>query len=112
MRTIKLNISRDKSFVGAAMAYRVYVNNQEVDKIKVGKSISLDIPDAPATIKVSMVGNAVTIHPIEKEKVIFPEKSVTGIIDCMITTKPNWLGIFTSGLFQAIGKTDLIISYN
>ena len=78
MRTIKLNITQDISFVEAVMAYRVYINNQEVGKIKFGKLISLDIPDAPTTIKVSMVGNAVTIHSIEKEKVIFPEESVTG----------------------------------
>lgn len=111
MRTIKLNISRDKSFVGAAMSYRIYINNQEVDKLKVGNTITLEIPDHPTTIKVSMVGNAINIHPIMKEVVLFPEKSESGIIDCLITTKPNWVGILTSGLFQAVGRAELIIDY-
>lgn len=111
MKTFKLNISRDKSYVGSAMAYRVYINNHEVDKIKVGKSITLDIDDSPTTIKVSMVGNAISFHRIEKEVVLFPEKCDSGIIDCLITTKPNWIGIFTYGLFQAVGRTELIINY-
>ena len=35
MNTIKLNISRDKAFAGAAMPYRVIINGIEVGKIDI-----------------------------------------------------------------------------
>lgn len=111
MKTIQLNISRDKAFVGTAMPYRVYINNQEVGKIKIGSTITLEISDQPTTIKVSMVGNVLNFHPIEKEVVLFPEKSKSGIIDCLITTKPIWAGILTYGFLQAVGRAELILNY-
>ena len=44
METIKLNVSRDKAFVGAVMPYRSIINGLEVGKLAYGKSVSYDIP--------------------------------------------------------------------
>ena len=111
MRTIQLNISRDKAYVAAAMGYRILIDNQEVGKIKIGQTMTLNIPDKPTSLKVSMVGNAMNIHRMEKEVVLFPEKSSSGIVECSINTKPNWLGILTSGFIQAVGQINLTINY-
>ena len=111
MNTIKLNISRDKAFVGAAMPYRVIINGTEVGKIKIGGSMSCDIPNTQSTLKISMVGNSMTFHNIEKEVVLFPQYCKTGVINCKIVTKFNWLGYLTFGLLQAIGRTELDIKY-
>lgn len=111
MNTIKLNISRDKAFVGAAMPYRVIINGTEVGKIKIGGSMSCDIPNTQSTLKISMVGNSMTFHNIEKEVVLFPQYCKSGVINCKIVTKFNWLGYLTLGLLQAIGRTELDIEY-
>lgn len=111
MNNIKLNVSRDKAFVGAAMPYRIIVNGEEIGKMKVGSSMSYEIPNVQSTLKVSMVGNSLTFHKVEKEVVLFPQYCKTGIIECWIRTKFNWLGFLTLGLFQAMGRTDLEIAY-
>ena len=111
MDTTKLDISRDKALVGAAMPYRIIVNGTEVGKIKIGNSMSFELPNTQSTLKVSMVGNSLTFHKIEKEVVIFPQYCKTGIINCRINTKFNWLGYLTLGLLQAIGRTELEIEY-
>ena len=111
MNTIKLNISRDKAFVGAAMPYRIIINGKEICKLKIGKSFSMDLPNAQSALKVSMVGNSVTFHKIEKEVVLFPQYCKTGIVNCKISTKFNWIGYLTLGLLQAIGRTEIEIEY-
>ena len=111
METIKLNISRDKAFVGAAMPYRIIFNGKEMNKIKIGGSLSFELPCIQSTLIVSMVGNSMTFHNIEKEVVLFPQYCKTGVINCKIKTKFNWLGCLTLGLLQAVGKTDLDIEY-
>ena len=58
MKIIKLNISRDKAFVGAAMPYRIIINGKEMNKIKIGGSLSFELPCVQSTLKVSMVGNS------------------------------------------------------
>lgn len=111
MEMIKLNISRDKSFVGAAMPYRIIINGKEMNKIKNGESLSFELPSIQSTLKVSMTGNSMTFHKIEKEVVLFPQYCKTGVINCRIKTKFNWLGCLTFGLFQAVGRMDLDIEY-
>lgn len=111
MEKIKLNIIRDKSFVGAAMPYRITINGIEVAKLAIGKSFSCEIQNAPSTLKVAMVGNSLTFHKIEKEIVLFPEYSNLGIINCRITTKFSWMGFLTLGLFQAVGKIEINVEH-
>ena len=111
MDSIKLNIGRDKAFVGAAMPYRIIINGMEKGKIKIGNNISFELPCDQSTLKVSMVGNSLTFHKIEKEVVLFPQYCKTCIINCKIRTKFNWLGFLTFGLLQAIGRTELEIDY-
>lgn len=111
MDTIKLNICRDKAFVGAAMPYRILINGTEIGKLKTGENLSCEIPNAQSSLKVSMVGNSLAFHKIEKETVLFPQYCKTGVISCNIKTKFNWIGYLTFGFLQAVGKTELEIEY-
>ena len=111
MSTTKLKITRDKAFVASAMPYRIYINGQEVAKIKIGNEMTFDIPTSQTTLKVAMVGNAMTFHRIEKEVVLFPDHCKSGIIECRIASKANLIGILTCGLFQAIGHLDITVNY-
>lgn len=111
MENIKLNIRRDKSFVGAAMPYRIIINGTKVGKIKIGNNLSFDMPPTQSTLRVSMVGNSLTFHKIEKELVLFPQYCTIGVINCNITTKLNWLGLLSLGIIQAIGRTEIDIEY-
>lgn len=111
MQNITLNINRKSSFVGAAMPYRIFLNGTEIAKIGNGKSVSIEIPAEQAALKVSMVGNAITLHRIEKEVVLFPQSCPTNIIDCQIETKANWLGVLTYGLLSAVGRVELKMDY-
>jgi len=111
MQNTTLNIYRKKSFVGAAMPYRVFLNGKEIAKVKNGEKLSVVIPAEQAALKVSMVGNAITFHRIEKEVVVFPKYSVSHIINCEIETKANWLGIISYGLFAATGHILVDLKY-
>lgn len=111
MKTVKLNIRRDKVFVGAAMPYRIVINGTEVGKMKIGSTMFYELPNTQSTLNVSMVGNSLTFHKIEKEIVLFPQYCKTDIINCNIKTKFNWLGFLTLGLLQAIGRMELDIEY-
>lgn len=111
METIKLNITRDKAFVGVAMPYCVTVNGIEVGKMMIGNSMSYELPNTQSILKVSMVGNSSTFHKIDKEVVLFPQYCKIGIINCRIKTKVNWLGTLSLGLLQAVGRVELDIEY-
>lgn len=111
METIKLDIKRDNSMTGAAMPYRIIVNGKEEAKVTIGKSLSLDIPKEQTKLKVSMVGNAMTFHKVEKEIVIFPQHCKTNTVNCLITTKLNWFGMLTLGLFQGVGRIEVKVEY-
>lgn len=112
METIRLNIKRDKSATGCAMSYRIVVGGKEVTKLRIGKEFSMDIPNAQTTLKVSMVGNSFTFHKIEKEVVVFPQNCKSGVIDCLISTKMNMLGVMTFGLIQAVGRAEIQVNYS
>lgn len=112
MEKITLNISRDKSYVGAAVPYRIFINGQEVTRLFVGKSFTTEIVNEPTVLKISMVGNALSIHKIEKEVTLLPNYCKTNVIDCHIRTKAKWLGILTSGLLQAPGEAEIDVEYN
>ena len=108
---ITLNISRDKAYVGAAVPYKILIKGQEVTRLFVGKSFTMEIPDEPTVLKITMVGNALAIHKIEKEVTLFPEYCKTNVIDCHIRTKAKWLGILTSGFLQAPGEVEVDVEY-
>ncbi len=107
MNKIKLNICRSKSFVGAAMPYRIIINGSEVGNILIGNRMSFDIPNTQSSLKVSMIGNSLTFHKIEKEVVLFPQYCKTGGINCVVKTTVNWIGLLTFGLLQAVGKIEI-----
>ncbi len=108
---ITLNIERKKSFVGAAMPYRIYVNGVEVGTLMNGHSLSVEIPNVQSTIKVSMVGNAMTFHKLEKEVAIFPEYQKSKCMTCTISTKLNWVGLLTMGVYQPVGNVKMSLGY-
>lgn len=111
MEIIKLNIKRDNSMTGATMPYRIIVNGKDEAKLTVGKNISLEMPKERIVLKLSMVGNTMTFHKIGKEIVISPQFCKTNIINCTITTKLNWFGMLTMGLFQAVGRIEINVEY-
>ena len=111
MKTITLNVSRDKSLVGAGMSYRIFINDKEVAKLRIGKTFSCQLPGEQFTLRASMVGNALSFHKIGKEVVVFPEYSKSGVINCKLRTRQNWLGFLTLGMFQAIGRTEIEVLY-
>ena len=65
MKTVTLNIKREKAMVGAAMPYRIIFDGKELGKITIGKEISCEISNSQSTLEVSMVGNSLTIHKIK-----------------------------------------------
>lgn len=113
MERIIINIKRSKSLVGAAMPYKILINNEEIVKLRNGKSFSCEIPCEQCTLKVLMcgLGNSFTFHKMEKEIVLFPRHCNMGTINCSIKTIPNWFGIMSMGIFQPIGKVELSIEY-
>ena len=58
MNTVKLNISRDKAFVGAIMPYCISINGEKQEKLKLGKSVSYDLPNNQSTLSVSIPGSS------------------------------------------------------
>ena len=111
METVKLNVTRKKSFVGGAMPYRILLNGKELAKIMIGKTVSFDIPKEPATLEIAMYGNALTFHKIKKSVQIAPENCRTGVINCTITTKAKTLGVLSCGLLSAVGKLEIDLEY-
>lgn len=111
MSTITLNINRDKAFVGAAMPYHIIINGTEVGKLTIGKSMLCELPNVQSSLRVSMMGNSMNFHKIEKEIVLFPQYCKTSVINCKIKTKFNWIGFLTFGFLQAVGRTELEIEY-
>lgn len=111
MSEIVLNINRKKALVGAALPYRIIINGEEVDKLMIGKSTSVKVPKQNTTLKISMVGNAINFHNIEKETVLFPECCKTGVINCTIITKINWIGYMTLGILRAMADVKIDIQY-
>ena len=81
---MKLKITRDKAYVGAAMPYRVYIDGEEKCMLLLGQTVVLDVPEKKITLKVSMAG--MMIHKIEAEAIIYPEKCKDGIVNCTIKT--------------------------
>lgn len=111
MEQLTLNIKRQSSFTGMAMPYRIYINGVEMATIKNGGSVSLQIPNQQSVLKVSMVGNSMTFHSVEKDVVIFPEYCKSNVINCEIVTNINWIGALSGGLFGAVGKLVININY-
>ena len=108
---VKLNINRDKSIMGAAMPYRIMINGTELGKLNFGKSLSFELENVQSTLKVTMMGNSIVYHKVEKEVVLFPQYCKTGNINCRISTQCNWVGYLTLGLLQAVAKIELDIEY-
>lgn len=111
METVKLNISRDRSLVGIAMPFRVSVDGNEIDLFKSGEYKTLIIPYKRVVLHVSMLGNKVAFHKIYKEVVLFPQYCNSGIINCLISTKFNPLGLLTMGIFSSVGKIVIDVEY-
>lgn len=111
MKTIMLAITRNWALCAAAMPYRVSVNGQEVAKLKAGGHCSCEISDQRTVLRVAMVGNAFSLHKAEKEVVLFPKYCRSNTVKCGISTKMNWLGFLTLGLFQSIARIEIEVEY-
>lgn len=108
---IRVNIHRNKGYVGALMPYRVMYNGQEVCKLGNGETKSIMVPAIPGNIEFTMVGNALAIHPIKGSLNIDPSLCRTGIMDIELTTVTNWKGILLSGLIWPTAHVKLVYQY-
>lgn len=107
---IKLKITRDKSVVGAAMPYRVYIDGEQKCMLLLGQTVVLDVPEKQIFLKVSMAG--MMIHKIEAEAIIYPEKCKDGIVNCTVKTKADLKGILSFALGKAPGKPEITVEYH
>lgn len=111
MNNILLTVIRDNSFTSAAMKYPIAVNNHGVGSLSIGQSLACHVNEEQHVLKVSVIGNNLTLHKMEKEVVLFPKYCKTGKINCYITTQINWIGMLTLGLLQAVGKIEIRVEY-
>lgn len=109
MATIR--ITRDKSFVGSVMPYRIKIDGREAAKISVGGDVLLNTPTTPFRLDFEMVGSSMNFHPIRAALNVDPRHTQTGNMKCHLVTKPNWLGIITSSLFFPVGKLNIDFQY-
>lgn len=112
MNTITLRVHRKKAFTGMAMPYAIKIDGVKKGTVKNGESMEIEIPNHNCVLMIDMVGNSMNLHKIRKEVVLFPEHCTTGVIECEVDTKYNWLGALTLGLLHAVGKLTLNINYN
>lgn len=110
--TVQLHMKRKASYAAAAMPMRIYVNNCEVGKLKIGGTMDITIPaDRPSMIKVSMVGNSMNVHKIEHQEMVYPQNAPSGHIQLEFKVKMNWAGVFTYGLAKPIGDVVYDVKY-
>lgn len=108
---IKLYITRDKSILGAAIPYRIFIDNVEECKLAFGQTASFDIQFRQTTLKVEMVGSSFITKKVEKKVTLHPDRCKSGVIACMISTKINRLGLFSLGLFLPSCIPEIKIEY-
>lgn len=94
------------------MSYRIFLDDNLYVEIKAGKDVILELPHKDTiALKVSMKGNSFNLHKIEKEVVVFPEYSKSGVIECVISTKMNWFGFISIGILQSIERIIVDLKY-
>ena len=107
---ITLYIKRNSAFVGSAMPYRIIINGKEVTQLTNGNDFQIQLPKRETIdLKIHMVGNAITLHKIKKEVIIYPDNYDTKKINCIITSKLNALVTLSGGLLGAVGRLELNI---
>ena len=108
---IKLYITRSKSILGAAIPYRVFIDNVEKCKLAFGQTTSFDIQPRQTVLKVEMVGSSFITKKVEKKVTLHPDRCKSDIMTCTISTKINWLGFFSLGLLQPSCMPEIKIEY-
>ncbi len=94
-----------------AMPYRILINGQEIGRIDNGDFFTTIVPENQFVLKVTMVGNSMNLHKVEKQIVISPEMCRSGVIHCTIVTKLNMMGLLSSGLLERVGNMDIQVAY-
>ena len=97
---IKLYITRNKSILGAAIPYRVFIDDVEKCKLAFGQTTSFE-----------MVGSSFITKKVEKKVTLHPDRCKSDIMTCTISTKINWLGFFSLGLLQPSCMPEIKIEY-
>ena len=108
---IKLYITRDKSILGSAIPYRVFIDDVEKCKLAFGQTTSFDIQPRQTVLKVEMVGSSFITKKVEKKVTLHPDRCKSDIMTCTISTKINWLGFFSLGLLQPSCMPEIKIEY-
>lgn len=119
METIKLNIIRKKSYLGAIVPYIVFFNDIEIAKIPNGRQVSLDVPaDKKFTLTISVLNNNSIVKKMNphsqlfsKKVMIHPEYCKNGVVNCIITTEANLIGTISLGWLRSMSELGVSIDY-
>lgn len=120
MKSIKLNIIRKKSYLGAVVPYSVYLNDVEIVKLPNGRRVSLDVPaDNKFLLTISILKKNSFVRKItphsalsSKTVMIHPEYCKNGIVNCTITTHANIIGAVSLGFLSPQTDLNVRIDYN
>lgn len=98
----QITVIREKAWVAAAMPYKISINGNQVQSLKIGQQFTIETPSEPFTLSVDMVGNSLNISKMKAEVKINPADHPSNIT-CLITTKLNWIGLITYSLAAPVG---------
>lgn len=106
----KLTIKRKFLFYACAMPIKILINDKEVGRVKVGGTITIDVPTNMFKLKADMVGNIWNLPSLRTEIWVDPNKSKTGNIYCEMSLDAS--AIWTLSLRKAPYDIILNIHYN
>lgn len=108
---IKLNIKREKSFVGVVMPMRVFFENRLVCSLNNGESAEVMLPYQRGVLRVEMAGNKANLQPIRAQALIDPTRCRRNEIVCNLNITTGILNVLFGGLFLPAGKLNISIQY-
>lgn len=108
---VTLLIKRRKAYVASLVKYRIIINGKELCQLKDGGLFQTKVSANPTSLRVSVWGNSLAVHKMEKEILLWPQYCERGQINCVIKTKTNWIGLITIGLLAPQGNIDIGVDY-
>lgn len=102
----EVTIKRDDTYFGKSDAFDVIIDGTKVKSMHVGDVFYTKLPWKCFNLLIHKDG----VHAIDKEFTINPEEFNGGAINCVISTKPNLLGILSIGLLAPTCKLEFVYS--
>lgn len=107
----KIRIHRKKKFYSSGTPLCVKFGDEQEFKLFIGQEKILSVPDKPVPLSIGMFGNALQLHKVRNESVVFPDYQKSDIIDCELNVIPNWVGAITFGLLGPVSKIVVNTNY-